>query len=332
MSRAIQLDEPGQLRVVPTSPASPAAGEALVDVAWSGICGSDLELHAGTRPAEFARYPVVPGHEWSGTVRSVGPDVDPGLVGRKAVGEGFRYCGRCQPCLDGDTTLCTDDYDETGFTRPGAWSDHLLLPARLLHVLHDTADLRAAALLEPASCMAAAGLKAAVQPGETAAVVGGGTLGLLVVQFLTAAGAKVTVVDPREERAEPAKRCGAGAFTTPDRVSGGFDVVVEAAGASGTGRLAVALTRRGGRVVLTGMAHEDAEPLPPADLVAAAITVHTVFGASSKAWSHAVRAFSAGLLDPEPLITHEYPLEDAERALDVLADPRVPTGKVLLHP
>ncbi|MFC7340581.1 zinc-dependent alcohol dehydrogenase [Saccharopolyspora griseoalba] len=332
MSREIRVDQPGRLRVVPAQPAEPGHGEVLIDVAWSGICGSDLELHAGTRPEAFVRYPVVPGHEWSGTVRSVGPGVDRALTGRKVVGEGFRYCGRCRPCLDGDTTLCTSDYDETGFTQPGAWSDHLLLPARLLHVLHDAADLRAAALLEPASCMAAAALKAAACPGESAAVVGGGTLGMLAVQLLAAAGAQVTVVDPREERADLAKRCGAAGFTAPELAAGSFDVVVEAAGASGTGRLAVDLTRRGGRTVLTGLAHDDADPLPPADLVAAAVTVHTVFGASSKAWSHAVRAFSAGLLDPEPLITHELPLEDAERALGILADPRTPTGKVLLHP
>lgn len=333
MPRAVQVDAPHALRVVAVEPEPLGHGEALIEVAWSGICGSDLEVHRGTRPAEFVRYPVVPGHEWSGTVAKVGAGVDPELLRRKVVGEGFRNCGRCTACREGDTSLCSAAYDETGFTLPGAWADHLRLPARLLHPLPDDADLRSAALLEPAACMASAVLKADVRVGESVAVIGGGTLGLLATQLLAAAGAgSLVVVDPRTDRAETAKACGATGFAAPDEVGGGFDVVIEAAGASGTGRLAVRSTRRGGRTVLTGIAPEEHEPLTPAELVGAAVTVHTVFGASSRAWAHAVRAFAAGLLDPAPLITHEFALDDAGRALETLADRAEPTGKVLLRP
>ncbi|RRO20768.1 dehydrogenase [Saccharopolyspora rhizosphaerae] len=333
MPRAVQVDAPHALRVVAAEPEPPGHGEALVAVAWAGICGSDLEVHHGTRPAEFVRYPVVPGHEWSGTVLEVGAGADPALVGRKVVGEGFRNCGRCTSCREGDTNLCSAVYDETGFTQPGAWADHLRLPARLLHPLPDEADLRAAALLEPAACMASAVLKAGVQVGESVAVIGGGTLGMLATQLLAASGAgRLVVVDPRAERAEAATTCGASEFCTPDELGGGFDVVLEAAGASGTGRLAVRSTSRGGRTVLTGLAPEEHEPITPAELVGAAVTVETVFGASSRAWAHAVRAFATGRLDPAPLVTHEFALEDAGRALEILADPAVPTGKVLLHP
>ncbi len=91
------------------------------------------------------------------------------------------------------------------------------------------------------------------------------------------------------------------------------------------------MCRRGGRVVLTGLAGHETEPIAPADLVTAAVTVHTVFGAPSRAWTHAVRACATGVLDPAPLITHEFPLEEAERALRLLEDPAVETGKVLLQ-
>lgn len=333
MVRAVRIDSPHQLHVIEAEPEPPVRGEALVEVAWSGICGSDLEVFDGTRPREFVRYPVIPGHEWSGTVVQAGPGVEPELVGRKVVGEGFRNCGRCTACREGDTTLCAADYDETGFTQPGAWAERLRIPARLLHVLPDEADLRAAALLEPAACMASAVVKAQVQVGESVAVIGGGTLGMLATQLLAAAGAgRLVVIDPRSERAEVAKACGATEFRAPEDVGGGYDVVLEAAGASGAGLLAVRATRRGGRTVLTGIAPEEREPLVPADLVGAAVTVHTVFGASSRAWAHAVRAFATGRLDPAPLITHEFPIEEAGRALVTLADPSVPTGKVLLHP
>ncbi|WP_435155684.1 zinc-dependent alcohol dehydrogenase [Amycolatopsis sacchari] len=326
MSRAVVLERPGELRVQRTEPQAPGYGEAVVRVAWSGICGSDREVFAGTRAEGYVRYPVTPGHEWSGTVVELGPGTDESLLGKPVVGEGFRNCGRCASCRRGDTNLCEAAYDETGFTQPGAWSDELRLPARLLHELPEGADLRAAALLEPAACMAAATLKAAVVPGERVAVVGGGTLGMLATQLLAASGpAELVVVDPRADRTELARRWGA-VVVPPDEELAPFDAVVEAAGAPGTGALAVRLTRRGGRTVLTGLAGTETSPIAPADLVASAVTVHTVFGASSAAWTHAVRAFAAGLLDPAPLITHEFPLEQAEEALHTVG------GKVVLHP
>ncbi|MZE79986.1 alcohol dehydrogenase catalytic domain-containing protein, partial [Streptomyces sp. SID5475] len=136
---------PGAHRIVPAEPAPPGPGEALVRVYAAGVCGSDRELYEGTRAPGYVRYPVTPGHEWSGTVEAVGEGVDPGLVGRKTVGEGFRNCQACERCRAGETSLCTGGYDETGFTRPGAFADTLTLPARLLHVLAPDADLRAAA-------------------------------------------------------------------------------------------------------------------------------------------------------------------------------------------
>lgn len=326
MSRAVVIERPRELRVARVEPAAPAHGEAVVRVAWSGICGSDREVFAGTRAEGYVRYPVTPGHEWSGTVVELGPGTDPSLLGKPVVGEGFRNCGVCASCRRGETNLCEAAYDETGFTRPGAWADELRLPARLLHVLPEDADLKAAALLEPAACMASACLKAAVVPGERVAVVGGGTLGLLAVQLLAASGpASLVVVDPRTDRVELAKRYGA-SWASPEDELDPFDVVLEAAGAPGTGALAVSLTRRGGRTVLTGLAGKETTPLAPADLVASAVTVQTVFGASSAAWTHAVRAFAAGILDPAPLVTHEFALENAQDALAALG------GKVLLHP
>lgn len=326
MSRAVVIERPRELRVARAEPQEPGHGEAVVRVAWSGICGSDREVFAGTRAEGYVRYPVTPGHEWSGTVIELGPGTDQSLLGKQVVGEGFRNCTRCDACRRGDTNLCEAAYDETGFTQPGAWADELRLPARLLHELPQEADLRAAALLEPAACMASAALKANVLPGERVAVVGGGTLGMLAVQLVAASSpSSLVVVDPRRDRVELARRFGA-VTAVPEDDLDPFDVVVEAAGAPGTGSLAVSLTKRGGRTVLTGLAGTETVPLAPADLVAAAVTVHTVFGASSAAWTHAVRAFAAGILDPAPLITHEFALENAQDALATIA------GKVLLHP
>ncbi|WP_395109549.1 zinc-binding dehydrogenase [Actinomadura sp. SCN-SB] len=332
MNRSVVVEAPGRFRLAESAVPGPGPGEALVRVAAAGLCGSDRELYEGSRPPGFVSYPIVPGHEWSGTVVAVGEGTDPTLTGAKVVGEGYRGCQRCARCRDGAPNLCASGYDETGFTRSGAFADHLLVPARLLHVLPEDADLRAAALLEPAAVIAAAVRHAALRPGETAAVVGAGTLGMLALQLLAAASPSLLVgIDPRPGRAEPALAAGATAVCLPgEAAEAAFDVVVETAGRPGTARAAVALARRGGRVVLTGITGDASDAVPTTLLVTRALTVHTVFGAGPADWAYAVRAFGTGVLRPAPLVTHELPLADFETALKLSAAPDA--GKVLLRP
>ncbi|MDT0542393.1 MULTISPECIES: zinc-dependent alcohol dehydrogenase [Streptomyces] len=338
---ALVLDGPGSHRLERRPVAEPGPGDARVRVHASGICGSDREVFQGSRPEGYVRYPVTPGHEWSGTVEAVGAGVPVSLVGRKVVGEGFRNCQVCDRCHAGDTTLCTAGYEETGFTQPGAMATTLTLPARLLHPLSDDADLTAAALLEPAACIAAAALKANAQPGERVAVVGTGTLGMIAVQFLAAASpAELLVVGTRRDREQLSLSFGATAFHTRDALAeagteagaGTYDIVIETAGSASAARESAALLRRGGRLVLTGIPAAGADGLDPTDLVVRQIEVQTVFGAPPGAWAHAVRVFDAGLLSLLPLVTHELPLTDFGAAIDLVGsgDPKV--GKVLLRP
>ncbi|WP_089101466.1 zinc-dependent alcohol dehydrogenase [Streptomyces hyaluromycini] len=337
MSSQVVVEAPGAHRVEAHTPREPGPGEALVAVHAVGICGSDREVYQGNRPEGYVRYPLTPGHEWSGTVSEVGSGVPASLVGRKVVGEGFRNCQVCDRCHAGETTLCTDGYEETGFTQPGAMAATLTLPARLLHALPDDADLTAAALLEPAACIAAAALKGNAQPGERVAVVGTGTLGMFAVQFLHAISpSELLVVGTRNDREALSRQFGATDFRTKSAESPAlpddFDVVIETAGSASAARTAASLLRRGGRLVLTGIPAAGAEGLDPTDLVVRQLEVHTVFGAPPDAWAHTVRVFGAGLLDPLPLITHELPLTEFPQAIELMGagDPKV--GKVLLRP
>lgn len=334
--RAVVVDRPGEHRIVVRETPAPGPGEVRVRVAAAGICMSDRELYEGRRAPGYVRYPVVPGHEWSGTVEAVGPGVDLALAGRPCVAEGFRACGTCERCRYGETSLCTAGYAETGFTEPGAFADHLVIPARLLHPLPDGVDLRAAALLEPAAVVAAAVRAGRPRPGERIAVVGAGTLGLLAVQRLAASSpAELTVVDPRTERAVQAMEFGAERAVTPkeaEDAAGRFDLVVETAGAPTTAASSCLLARKGGRVVLTGMFGAGATGIDPVHLSVSQLEIRSVFGASSAAWADAVRALSVGLLDPAALVTHEFPLERFGEALALVGGGDPGTGKVLLRP
>ncbi len=331
--RAVVIERPGELAIRTVEATEPGRGEVKVRVAYAGICGSDRDLLAGTRPDGFVRYPIIPGHEWSGVVESVGRDVDLALVGQPVVGEGFRPCGRCIACRSGDTTRCTGTYEETGFTRPGAWADHLLLPAELVHVLPADCDLRSAAGLEPAACAAEAVLLGAPTSDDRVAVVGGGSIGLLATQFVAALGvAELVVLDPDASVEATALRCGATSVVgIAGTESGHFDLVIEAAGADGSADLATRLARRGGRVVLTGIPSRD-DHLSARHLVTSNLAIRTVFGAPTRAWIYAVHAFALGDLDPSLLMTHEVALEDVAEAFDLLEANPPELGKVLLRP
>jgi threonine dehydrogenase-like Zn-dependent dehydrogenase len=331
---ALQIDRPGSWRLVDVASHDPGPGEVTLAVHAAGICGSDRELYEGGRPLDFCSYPVIPGHEWSGTVTAVSDGVDPSLVGRKAVAEGYRNCGSCPTCREGHTNLCRGGYEETGFTKPGAFAEQVTLPARLLHLLDDDADLDAAALIEPAAVAAAAILQAPPRPAQRVAVVGAGTLGLLVTRLLSAySPAELVTIDPRADRGGLTGEFGATAALTPEETAtldGHFDLVVETAGVASTGLAAAKLLRRGGTLTLTGIPAGDGDGLPPGLIVGRQLSVHSVFGARSEAWGYAVASFNAGQLRPEPLITHRFALADYGKALDALTEPK--TGKILLTP
>jgi 2-desacetyl-2-hydroxyethyl bacteriochlorophyllide A dehydrogenase len=333
MSRAVIIDGPGRLRVGRRDGPAPSDGEVLVRVEWAGICGSDVDLLEGRRPSGFVRYPVVPGHEWSGVVVGLGAGIDRLRLGTPVVAEGIRPCGACEPCRHGDATRCETRYDEAGFTRDGAWADHVVVPAALVHELPEGADLRSAAGIEPAACAAAAVEQGGVQGGARVAVVGGGTIGLLAAQLLRGSEpGELLIVEPVARRHDLAMCCGATRVATSAAgIDPSYDVVIEAAGALGTAAAAVDLARRGGRVVLAGIPAAD-DVLVTQQVVTKQLEIRTSFGAPRRAWQRAVRAFGSGTIDPAVLVTHELPLDDARRALELVARSDSNVGKILLRP
>ena len=96
----------------------------------------------------YVRYPLVPGNKWSGVVEAVGPGVTGLEPGRRVMAEGVIPCGHCAHCARGETNLC-ETYDELGFTRPGAAADQVIVPAKVVHALSDSANMLEAALAEP---------------------------------------------------------------------------------------------------------------------------------------------------------------------------------------
>jgi 2-desacetyl-2-hydroxyethyl bacteriochlorophyllide A dehydrogenase len=333
--KALVIERPRRASVADVARPEPGAGEVLVRVAATGICGSDVEILDGRRPAPYVRYPITPGHEWAGTVEALGAGVTGIETGAPVVAEGFRACGKCARCREGRTNLCEAEYAETGFTHPGACAEFLSVPASLIHVLPDGANLEAAALLEPAACVACGLLETDLRPGLAVAVVGSGTLGLLAVALLrlTSPG-RLTLVGTRPERLALGRRLGADETIDAAGVSPAseFDLVFEAANRPEGAQLALRLARRGGTVVLEGISGVD-EPALTADLISLGnLRVQGIFGASRAAWRWVVELFAQGRLELRPLVTHRLPLERHDEAFALLRDPAAGALKVQFVP
>jgi 2-desacetyl-2-hydroxyethyl bacteriochlorophyllide A dehydrogenase len=333
--RALVVTRPHEIAVLQRPALVPGPGEVLARPAFVGMCGTDVELLEGAVDPDFVAYPLTLGHEWSGVVEAVGPDVSTVAPGDAVVAEGIIPCGQCEPCRRGATNVC-ETYDELGFTREGAASDQLLVPARLVHRLGEGVPLLDGALVEPASVVLQALQKVGVQPGDRVLVLGDGTIALLAVQIAALwSPAAIAVLGRRPEQRELALGAGATTFDTtadPSAYAGAFDVVVEAAGAPEAIRTAVRSARRGGRVALLGYAGAGVDVgLPVDDLVNDDLTIVTSFGYTAAAWHRVVALVNARAIRPSALVTHRFGLDDFADAFAALRGAEGPRGKVVLE-
>ncbi len=332
MRRALVVDGTGGVVLADRRPLEPGPGEVVVQPAFCGLCGTDVELRDGLVDPAFVRYPLTLGHEWSGVVEAVGPGVSGLAEGDRVVAECIIPCGACGPCRAGATNVCTT-YAELGFTQEGGASDQVAVPARLVHVLSPRVSLLDAALVEPSAVVLRGLQKATPAPGERVLVIGDGTIGLLAVHLAALwSPAEIVVLGRRAEQAELAAQVGATAFTTDDAVAEGFDFVIEAAGAPAAVMRAVGAARRGGRVLLLGLPPAGRTLDLPADLlVNNDLTVTASFGYTSGAWSWVVRLLDAGRIRPAQIVTHRVALADHEAAFAALAQADGARGKVMLE-
>ncbi len=341
--KALLLKGPGEAILTELEKPSIGPEEVLIRSRAVGICGSDVELYRGIRPQGYYRYPVVPGHEWAGEVVAIGERVRTISPGDKVVAEGFLFCGTCRNCRTGLTNLCEAGYEEIGFTRTGGLAEYVAVPARLVHILPGNASLEEAALLEPTAVVAHAFLRSQPRAGDSVVVVGDGTIGLLAVQLARLFSPAILVlIGSRNERLELGRQLGA-THTHNSRGSDpeplirsltggqGADLVFEGGNRPAGVEQALRLARRGGTVVLEGIAGSGAHLSLESDtFVLKHLAVLGIFGASSAAWTYAVQIFRAGLLNLAPLITHRFALDEYQTALDTLISRQTKMLKVLI--
>jgi 2-desacetyl-2-hydroxyethyl bacteriochlorophyllide A dehydrogenase len=338
--RAVVLESAGRIRLSTVPIPEPRAGTALVRVRHVGLCGTDLELlHGMTSYQRDGRspFPHVPGHEWSGVVVAVASGTTTPRPGDRVTGQTMIPCGRCETCGAGRRRQCPDLVETGLYGLQGAAADYARVPASSLVVLPDAVSDLAAPMIEPAVTVVEALDRAALRPGEVAAVVGTGTIGLLAVQLAARIAGRVDAVGVDAAGLDLARSCGAASALTPRQAqagaghtpAAGYPVVVEASGTAAGFCTALALTARGGRIAAVGVVGEPVSGFTPGDLVLRGIDVLGIQHGLDH-YPRTIALLAEGALDPESLIAGVYPAERAPEAFRRLASGRSGPPKILL--
>jgi threonine 3-dehydrogenase len=313
----------------------------LIRVKHAGVCGTDLHIADWDEWAQSRiRPPVVVGHEFAGEIVAVGDEVPAELkVGQLVTAEGHIVCGHCRQCRMGDGHICRNTRI-IGVDRDGAFAEYIAMPAGNVMPLHGI-PTTTGAIMDPLGNAFHTTLTGDAVSGGTVLVLGCGPIGCFAVGIARAAGAaKVIASDINPKRLELARRMGAHALLNsaqddvPARVAEltggeGADLVCEMSGHPDAVRQAFACVRLGGRINLLGLPKGEVALRLSNDLIFKGVTVYGVIGRRMfETWHQMQRFLSSGLLDPTPVVTHTFPLEKINDALEAIRSGAA--GKVIL--
>ena len=329
MMRAAVLVEPGRFEIEDRPIPKPGRGEALIKIARVGICGTDLHIFNGHYASD--KLPLIPGHEFTGTIAAVGSDVAGLNVGSNAVVDMNIGCGHCYWCRRNEILNCPD-MQQMGITMDGAFAEYMVVPARLVIPAPDDVPFDVLALTEPLACVVRAARKAQITFGQSVLVIGAGPIGNLHVQLLRTIGAApIIVADISSDRVDMAVECGADIGVSDpaqlkqavlDATDGrGVDVVIESVGQPGLYRTALSLIRKGGHLAAFGLTGpEEVLDLPILNTILQENSLKGSVAGMGQDMHDALTMLVHGRIQTEPFTSANYILDDIQLAFDTYPD------------
>lgn len=344
--KAAVLVNKDDIRVEHVALPVPEADEVLINVKATGICGSDLPRVLGDAAHH---YPIVLGHEFSGIVAQVGSEVTTLKPGDRVLGAPLLPCLHCADCDSGHYAQCKH-YSFVGSRVDGSWAEYVKLPARNALPFDDDISFEEAALVEPAAVALHALQHIGFQGGEDVAVLGGGNIGLLVLQWAKILGARtVTVFDIDDDRLLAAERLGAD-YTIhsggPDaadawrRITGGrgFGVVMETAGAVATMQLSFELAASKAKVCFVGtptkeltFSHRLFEQMNRKEFTLTGSWMSYSAPFPGREWQLALHFLRNKQLDLKSMIYKTFALDDIAQAFELYMQPGTVKGKIMIY-
>ncbi len=336
--RAAVYRGPNKVHIEEVPVPSIGPGEVLLRVEACGLCGTDLKkiAHGDLTP------PRIFGHEVGGRVAAVGADVTNWKPGERALFFHHIPCRKCDLCRTKDYAQCPQ-YLRVGTTAGfepagGGFAEYVRVMDWItregLIRIPEGVEAEVATFVEPVNTCLKGIEKAGISPGRSVLILGCGPIGLILLQLARLRGARVCVTDPIRERLEAAKKLGADETVRPSTSSGrtGFDVALVAAAAPQAVQSALDAVRPAGRVVL--FAQTRVGEMAPVDVGQIGKLEKELVGsysASIDLQEEAARLVFSGEIRVKPLITHRFPLEKIQEAIDVASNPSAASLKVVLQ-
>lgn len=324
--KAALFEKPGVFNVVQRDLRRLRDGEVLVRVEACGICGTDLHIVEGT---SRSTPPVVLGHEYAGIVEDPGSVVGINAGVAVAIDPNIS-CGTCFYCRRGLVHLCARLH-ALGVDIDGGMAEYSIVPGNRLHVLPAGMSPETGALIEPISCAVHGLDRAGIKPGDSVVLLGGGTVGLIMLGLVQNAGAATTIlVEPLEHKRSIARGLGADLVLDPssddiraavlERTVVGADVVIECVGKPSTMQMSLSLARRGGTVEFFGVCSMGVTiPVEPnlvyfneLTIVGSYVNPHT--------FARATALLHAGKVKTDALLMRQFPLAGVHEAFAALRE------------
>jgi 2-desacetyl-2-hydroxyethyl bacteriochlorophyllide A dehydrogenase len=319
----------------------PEAGELLIQNKACGVCGTDIHIYHGEPGSADVTPPVVLGHEYAGIIQKVGEGVSGFQVGDHVTIDPNIYCGVCRYCRDGKKQMC-ENMKAIGVTQDGGFAEYSIIPASQAFLLPSELDLEMGAMAEPLACCIHGIDQAQIKTGDTVVIIGGGAIGLLLLQLARLSGAsQVILSEPVELRQEIAKKLGADATFDPmkkdpaeevKKLTGkdGADVVIECVGKTVATKQAFEMAAKGATILLFSVPSVDATfDLPLFDVFKKELVIKGSF-VNPDTHARAVDLLRSGKIQIVPLITHRFGLDEMDQAIKMQMSAQ--SIKVLVKP
>ena len=313
--------------------------DILVKVVVSSLCGSDVSIYEWKSGYQGYHWwegslavPVILGHEFSGQVVEVGSRVKKATVGDRITASPLMPCGECDMCLGGRPELCMKSI--VGMLADGTFAEYLLLTAGAsIYKLPDNVSYEVASLVEPLAVALRAVEVSNIKPGDRVAVLGPGPIGLMALQVLQAAGASLVIItgtSADRKRLEIAEGLGADVIVDVEKedvlsrameATGGevLDFVFEASGNAVTFPQALSMVGFGCKVILLGM-YTNLAHFNPVEVVKGSKSIIGAIAYEPQTWKRALALIAKGIIEPELVVTHRLPLEQAKDGFELAAN------------
>lgn len=300
--------------------------EVLIENRAAGICGTDVHIQQGEKGSAEVIPPVILGHEYSGIVRAVGSKVTTVRPGDCVTVDPNIYCGKCRPCRNGQKQFCENLF-AIGVNRNGGFAEYSYVPQSQVFPMNPSIGFEAMAMAEPLACCIHGIEQVRLQSGDTVLVIGGGAIGLLMVQLALLRGAsRVVLSEPIAQRRNIGLQLGACGAIDPNtgdlpaqlrQITGRVDadVIIECVGHTRATAQAVSLAARGARILLFSVPNPDATyALPVMDVFQKELHLMGSF-INPNSHQQAVDLLSAGRIRTDILISHRFGLNEVDKAI-----------------